>query len=234
MQTRLRARWESFTKEQKLSVILLGFCGFFAVGLSLYQMNLHVHEPFLTDKASAIAFKQSLTPSPDEQDAKLQRTDTDGDGLSDWDEINVYHLNPNLKDTCGDGILDNIRVATGKNLVSAGVGNPSGAVDTTPIENATSAYSNIQQTSNAGSGAIVSQAIQAAGTVQQDTSAQVAPVQPAVSSTFSIPRDPAAIRNALQGQVSQDALNAISDTQLLQYYDQALSQQNAASTSTSL
>ncbi|MBQ7667529.1 MAG: OmpA family protein [Kiritimatiellae bacterium] len=32
--------------------------------------------------------------------------DSDGDGLSDWDEINVYHTDPNNPDTDGDGLRD--------------------------------------------------------------------------------------------------------------------------------
>jgi hypothetical protein len=37
--------------------------------------------------------------------------DTDGDGLSDEDEINVYGANPDLADTDGDGIDDGAEVA---------------------------------------------------------------------------------------------------------------------------
>jgi hypothetical protein len=39
--------------------------------------------------------------------------DTDGDGLSDGDEVHVYHTNPLLYDTDGDGIGDGLEVRTG-------------------------------------------------------------------------------------------------------------------------
>jgi hypothetical protein len=39
--------------------------------------------------------------------------DTDGDGLSDGDEVLKYHTNPLLPDTDGDGIPDGVEVATG-------------------------------------------------------------------------------------------------------------------------
>jgi hypothetical protein len=39
--------------------------------------------------------------------------DTDGDGLSDGDEVHIYHTNPLLWDTDGDGISDGVEVATG-------------------------------------------------------------------------------------------------------------------------
>jgi hypothetical protein len=39
--------------------------------------------------------------------------DTDGDGLSDGDEVHRYHTNPLLWDTDGDGISDGVEVRTG-------------------------------------------------------------------------------------------------------------------------
>ena len=39
--------------------------------------------------------------------------DTDGDGLSDGDEVNTYHSNPLVADTDGDGLWDGLEVATG-------------------------------------------------------------------------------------------------------------------------
>ena len=41
--------------------------------------------------------------------------DTDGDGLSDGDEVHIYHTNPLLWDTDGDGISDGVEVKTGSN-----------------------------------------------------------------------------------------------------------------------
>ncbi len=39
--------------------------------------------------------------------------DTDGDGLTDGDEVHIYHTNPLLWDTDGDGISDGVEVRTG-------------------------------------------------------------------------------------------------------------------------
>jgi hypothetical protein len=41
------------------------------------------------------------------------KADTDGDGLSDGDEVNIYHTNPLLFDTDGDGISDGLEVQSG-------------------------------------------------------------------------------------------------------------------------
>lgn len=43
----------------------------------------------------------------------IRNPDTDGDGLSDGDEVNQYHTNPLLADTDGDLIPDGVEVQTG-------------------------------------------------------------------------------------------------------------------------
>lgn len=46
-------------------------------------------------------------------DEDLKNKDTDGDGLSDWEELNVYDTSPYLEDTDGDGIPDGKEVEMG-------------------------------------------------------------------------------------------------------------------------
>lgn len=48
-------------------------------------------------------------PSQDEQ----KQIDTDGDGLSDYQEINIYHTDPKNSDTDGDGYSDGDEVKFG-------------------------------------------------------------------------------------------------------------------------
>lgn len=42
--------------------------------------------------------------------ATLKGRDTDGDGLSDYEELYVYHTSPFLKDTDGDGVPDGTEI----------------------------------------------------------------------------------------------------------------------------
>lgn len=47
------------------------------------------------------------------------RTDSDGDGLFNQDETSVYHTNPNVADTDGDGVSDGEEVYLGTNPLAA-------------------------------------------------------------------------------------------------------------------
>jgi|AntRauTorckE6833_2_1112554.scaffolds.fasta_scaffold00174_3 hypothetical protein len=44
---------------------------------------------------------------------QLRNTDSDDDGLSDYDEINIHGTDPNNPDTDGDGYLDGVEVENG-------------------------------------------------------------------------------------------------------------------------
>jgi len=224
----LRERWNLLTREQKISVVILGICGILAVGLSLYRITHAIRSPFLVDKSQLIATKKLIGESPAEQEARLKRMDTDGDGLADWDETNVYHTNPNLRDSCGDGMPDNIRVATGKNLAcsSAQKPNAAGNLDYSGVMTATGSLYGILGAPQAGSATSDFPAADAAGgAVQGGTTTD--------DFTQGIPRDAAIIRSALKDKISQAELDQITDEQLLQYYDQAVAEQQAnAATST--
>ncbi len=213
----LIARWREFTREQKISVCILGFCGILAIGLSISRLQRTIREPFLTDKAKAIAAKGLLGTTVEEEEARLRRTDTDGDGLSDWDELYVYQLNPNLRDTCGDSMPDNIRVATRKNLTCmGGQGNVRGEIDLSAVQSTSSALGALGDV----------QAAQNSAVTDFFKASQAATGSPAAlgASQFLV-RDPVAIRAALKGRVEQAKLDALGDQKLLELYDLALVEQ---------
>lgn len=45
----------------------------------------------------------------------ITKADTDGDGLSDSAEVNTHHTNPAIADTDGDGFSDGVEIAKGTN-----------------------------------------------------------------------------------------------------------------------
>lgn len=69
----------------------------------------------------ADADKDGLT---DDREAQLKTNpklaDTDGDELSDYDEVTIYHTNPLVQDTDGDGFPDGAEVKSGNNPTGPG------------------------------------------------------------------------------------------------------------------
>ena len=91
-------------------------------GLTLFAVTL-VAVWFLkisNEISGPLAFRPSpsdiaASTSDQTEEYKLQHQDTDGDGLSDWDEINIYHTSPYLADSDSDGIPDGVEVKNGTN-----------------------------------------------------------------------------------------------------------------------
>lgn len=206
-------RWESLTKEQRISMVVLGLCGILAVGLSVYNIKNSIRSPFMADKSIIEKDKLLIGETDAEKIARQKRVDTDGDGLSDWDESNVYKTNPNLRDSCGDGISDNVRVRTGKYLGCLNSPSGVGVLD----------YSQVQSTSTDLFSAPSASSLidQTQAMIGADTSTQSA----LNSAQAAIPqRDPASIRQMLleSGQVNMDEVNKLTDQELLNIYDQAV------------
>lgn len=216
-------RWHSLAKEQKISAGILAFCGLAALILSVQKIQSNLGDPFSVTKSKYEEAKKAVEAlSPEERaDAEAKRRDTDGDGISDWDEENVYGTSPYLRDTDGDGYPDNAELALGKNpncaegrecaaeridlsLLASSTGlmfvNPSAG-------SANELYAAFQRGMNAQAGSIAS----AAGVT---TTGQ------------TLIRDPVEIRKALKesGQFDQAEIDKITDAQLLQLYDEAMIQ----------
>ena len=59
--------------------------------------------------------------------------DTDHDGLSDGDEVNIYHTDPLKPDTDGDGVKDGDEVKAGTDPLQKGKGTASGGYSEQPV-----------------------------------------------------------------------------------------------------
>jgi hypothetical protein len=104
----------NLTGKQKLALAGLIVLSIFIICLSFFNFNKQIREPFIS-RYEANGDQQNQTDQQvaqtDEEKQKSQ--DTDGDGLSDWDEINVYHTSPYLEDSDSDGITDGTEVRSG-------------------------------------------------------------------------------------------------------------------------
>jgi Bacterial TSP3 repeat len=99
----------NLTQNQKLALVGLTFFGVLLIGIWIYKFNNEIRTPLLFN--SSVSNTASTTALAAEE--KSKSLDTDGDGLSDWDELNVYHTSPYLADSDSDGIPDGTEIKNG-------------------------------------------------------------------------------------------------------------------------
>ncbi|MBU1348790.1 hypothetical protein KJ781_01835 [Patescibacteria group bacterium] len=217
-------RWRSLAREQKISAGLLGFCGLLAIGLSMQRIHAKIVDPFTVSEAQFRQAKEAIdTITPAQREiAEAKRRDTDGDGISDYDEEHVLSTSPYLRDTDGDGTPDNVELAMGQNP-NCGLGDTCAALrlDTSALSSSTnwmipgaesdvgeSFYADFQRGANEGKAAL-----RAAGATSTD-------LEP------TLIRDPDEIRKILRAspELDQSLVERLTDAQLLELYDQAVAE----------
>lgn len=107
------ARLKSTVRE-KINTALVLVVAVFAVFLGYYQLSYNISHPFTYAET-----KSSTNVSADDLKLQLatiiaeQNKDTDGDGLTDAQEINVYYSSPFLDDSDSDSIADGVEIRQG-------------------------------------------------------------------------------------------------------------------------
>src|SRR5258708_4295756 len=86
---RAAIRWRSLAKTQKISASLLSVAGIVVFVLSFQELQANIRNPFTVSTANLKTAKTTIENlSPDQREAELaKRRDTDGDGISDADEV---------------------------------------------------------------------------------------------------------------------------------------------------
>ncbi|MFH1078008.1 MAG: hypothetical protein V1745_01845 [Patescibacteria group bacterium] len=192
--------------------------------LSMQRIQAKIMDPFTVSEVQFTKAKEaveSITPAAREM-AEAKRRDTDGDGISDYDEENILSTSPYLRDTDGDGTPDNAELAMGTNPTCA-TGDACAAlrIDTSALSSSTnwmipgkesdvgeSFYAEFQRGANEGKAAL-----RAAGATSTD-------LEP------TLIRDPDEIRKILRASASLDQtlVEKLTDAQLLELYDQAVAE----------
>ncbi len=96
---------ENKLRTQKITVVFLAVLAIIIVSLWGFQLSTQLNKPFAVD--------QKINKNETAKVTDLHLIDSDGDGLSDYDEINVYHTSPYLEDSDSDGILDKQEILQG-------------------------------------------------------------------------------------------------------------------------
>lgn len=96
---------QSLSRGQKIAAVGLAVFAVLAIGLWIAQFKKSISGQFAYKDSGESAETGALTE--DENSAEVLRNkDTDNDGLSDWDELNVYRTSPYLEDSDSDGFSD--------------------------------------------------------------------------------------------------------------------------------
>jgi uncharacterized protein YxeA len=90
------------SKKEKINTIIIVVVGIAALIFCVYEMAYGIMNPFSFLNNSGSQNTATTTNAND----SLKNMDTDGDGLSDYDETYIYNSSVYLEDTDGDGILD--------------------------------------------------------------------------------------------------------------------------------
>lgn len=106
------ARFSDLNQEQRLALGVVAVIG--AATLVFFVMSLRksISDPFYRDPGKLGTFKTSSVLE-EERLEKLKTSDTDGDGLFDYDELYVFRTSPFLEDSDSDGDPDGKEVAAG-------------------------------------------------------------------------------------------------------------------------
>jgi len=119
-------------KNQKIALAVLVFFGLFIISIWAMQFKKSLTEPFVykgSDNGTEEVENQELNPN----DEALKTKDTDIDGLTDWDELNIYKTSPYLEDSDSDSSKDGDEINKGTDPNC-----PSGQDCTAPVQSGAS------------------------------------------------------------------------------------------------
>ncbi len=107
-----RLELDTFDRRHKKAFVFLACAMIGVIVLWVWQLQNNIINPLYgglnpKDLPNTTA-NQSVA-----EDAQLKNQDTDKDGLSDWDELNIYKTSPYLDDSDSDGLKDYDEISKG-------------------------------------------------------------------------------------------------------------------------
>jgi len=107
--------FKNSSKSRKMTIFSLIFLMIVVLVLGIWQLRERVFNPFKAPKDDSYQLAKS--------DQLNQNIDTDGDGLTDYDETFLYGTSPYVEDTDSDGFSDLQEINSGKDPKCAEGGN---------------------------------------------------------------------------------------------------------------
>jgi len=110
--------FSSLPRPQKTAVIVLSIAAVGILGVWFWQFNMRLNNPFRPSSQEIAQGEKAAQDKIDLENASRSK-DSDTDGLSDYDETNIYKTSPYLEDTDGDNISDFNEIKQGKDPLCA-------------------------------------------------------------------------------------------------------------------
>lgn len=222
----------NLNKNQKIAAASLAVFAVLIVVLWSVQLKNSIYGPFNSNVSNS-GIEQTSAADQTANDLALKNKDTDADGLSDYDELNLYKTSPYLEDSDGDGLKDGEEIKkgadpncpAGRTCASSGLNeNSAGAASGTPASS-TDILNNLSKQS-AGLNGLLNQynaANPAAGSAAAGSGAgSLTPEQKQALKGI----DAASLRQMLlTAGMPKEALDQISDTELMKSYGETLNSQ---------
>lgn len=92
-------------RTKKIAVVVLAAAAILVFVFWIIQIKQQLARPFKVEDETIASQLGAEVDS--------RQTDTDGDGLSDYDETNTYQTSPYLEDTDSDGLTDSAEISNG-------------------------------------------------------------------------------------------------------------------------
>jgi hypothetical protein len=100
-------------RNQKIAAAVLILFAVAVLGMWSRQFKKSITQPFAYTPDETNSPTGDLVSGQENSEEGLKSKDTDGDGLSDWDELNLYNTSPYLEDSDSDGFTDKQEIDSG-------------------------------------------------------------------------------------------------------------------------